>query len=74
MLYPKYKVVEVDNVTAEQLEQKINEVLAEGWELDAIQFVTPNDHRRPTLAFLFFTQGGEAEDFDDDNNHDHNTN
>lgn len=74
MFYPVYKVIEVENVTAEHLEQKINEVVTEGWELDAIQFVVPEGHRRPSMAFLFFTDGSSEDSFEETEEHEHTSN
>lgn len=74
MFYSVYKVIEIENVTAERLEQQINEVVSEGWELDAIQFVVPEGHRRPSMAFVFFTDGTNEETFEEEETHEHTSN
>lgn len=49
-----YKFVETDEVTAEKLETIVNEWVAQGWQFDQIQFITPGSHSRPTMAFVVF--------------------
>lgn len=48
------KVVETQVVTAETLENLINEAIAEGWVLDGIHFAMRDSSRRPSMAFLVF--------------------
>jgi hypothetical protein len=51
-----YKVVELSQVDAEQLEQTLNEWSAQGWKLDAIQFAMREASKRPSMAFVLFTR------------------
>lgn len=55
-----YKVVEVPNVTGEDLEETINHWVAQGYRLDGIQFAMRESSRRPSMAFVIFTQGHAA--------------
>lgn len=66
-----YKIIETTEVTADKLEELVNEWALEGWELDGFQFVTPHDAVRPAMAFVIFsTQVFEEEVFleEDENN------
>ena len=49
-----YKVVETARVTDEELERIINEWVARGFELDAIQFAMRESSKRPAMAFIIF--------------------
>lgn len=51
-----YKVVEVNTVTDEALEETLNEWVSKGWTFDGMQFVTRESSRRPAMAFVLFTQ------------------
>jgi len=51
-----YKVVELSTVTDEEIERTLNEWTAKGFAFASIHFVTTQASRRPTMAFLFFTQ------------------
>ncbi len=51
-----YKVVELAQVDAEQLEQTLNEWSAQGWKLDGIQFAMRDASKRPSMAFVLFTR------------------
>jgi hypothetical protein len=53
-----YKVVEVSPVAEDTLEGALNERIAEGWRFDSIHFVMREGSHRPSLAYLFFVQGG----------------
>ncbi|MHB1843934.1 MAG: DUF4177 domain-containing protein [Deltaproteobacteria bacterium] len=55
-----YKVVEVSTVTDEALERILNDWSARGWRLDGIQFAMRESSKRPSMAFVLFTQPGEA--------------
>ena len=60
----RYKFVEVAAVTAASLEDTVNQWVGEGWQLDAIRFVTGEAAKRPKLAFVSFVRdedGGERE-------------
>jgi hypothetical protein len=52
----RYKVVETQTVTDENLEQIINEWVAQGWVLDGIQFAMRESSKRPAMAFVVFTR------------------
>jgi hypothetical protein len=55
----RYKVVETSDVTDVELERILNDVTAEGWRLDAIQFAMRDSSKRPAMAFVTFTRGGD---------------
>jgi hypothetical protein len=57
----RYKVVETSDVTDVELERILNEVTAEGWRLDAIQFAMRDSSKRPAMAFVTFTRAGDDE-------------
>lgn len=52
----KYKVVEIANVTDEEIEKVLNQWTAEGWAFDAIHFAMRESSKRPSMAFLTFTR------------------
>ncbi len=52
----RYKVVELSNVTDEEIEKILNEWTAEGWDLDTIQFAMRESSKRPSMAFITFTR------------------
>jgi hypothetical protein len=54
----EYKVVEISTVTDEEIERVLNEWTGRGCSFASIHFVTTQASRRPTMAFLFFTQHG----------------
>lgn len=57
-----YKVVETSTVSDQELERILNEIVAQGWSLDTIQFAMRESSRRPSMAFLIFTRSdGNAE-------------
>ena len=53
-----YKVIELSTVTDEEIERTLNEWTGKGYSFASIHFVTTQASRRPTMAFLFFTEGG----------------
>ncbi|BDV41687.1 DUF4177 domain-containing protein [Geotalea uraniireducens] len=55
-----YKVVEVNPVTEELLEETLNVWTAKGWHFDGMQFVTRESSRRPSMAFVIFTREQEG--------------
>ena len=57
-----YKVVEVINVTDEELETVINEWVKQGWLFDTIQFAMRESSKRPAMAFVIFTRSEEVEE------------
>jgi len=52
----KYKVVELSTVSEELLEETLNDWTAKGWNFDGIHFAMRESHKRPAMAFLFFTK------------------
>jgi hypothetical protein len=52
----RYKFVEVAPVTAESLEECVNELSVAGWVLEGIRFVMAEGSRRPTMAFVSGTR------------------
>lgn len=51
-----YKFVELSIVTDESIELCVNEWVGQGWDLDAIRFVTTEHSKRPAMAFVSFTR------------------
>lgn len=60
----RYKVVELSTVTDEMLEKTLNEVTADGWTFDTMQFAMRDSSRRPAMAFLTFVRDDAADDDD----------
>lgn len=52
----EYKVVETSDVTAESLEEILNEWTRAGWTLDSMQFAMRDASKRPAMAFVSFTR------------------
>jgi len=52
----EYKVVEISNVTDEEIEAVLNEWTAQGWTFDTMQFAMRESSRRPSMAFATFTR------------------
>jgi len=57
----QYRVVETSEVTAESLEQLLNQWTQQGWRFDGMQFVVKESARRPTMAFVIFVREDEEE-------------
>lgn len=56
-----YKVVEVNTVSEDILEQVLNEWTAQGWQFEGMQFAMRESQKRPSMAFVIFTrEKGEA--------------
>ncbi len=53
-----YKVVEITDVSDQEIEAALNRFVGEGYRFESIHFVTQPGNRRPAMAFLFFTRGG----------------
>ena len=56
---PVYKFVEVAPVTAEALEDAVNQTVALGWALDGVRFVMTEASKRPAMAFVSFVRAAE---------------
>jgi hypothetical protein len=56
-----YKVVETSDVTDFELERILNDITAEGWTLDTIQFAMRDSSKRPAMAFIVFTRSTERD-------------
>ena len=54
-----YKVVELSSVSDVEIEKTLNEVTAEGWTFDTMQFAMRDSSKRPAMAFLTFTRPTE---------------
>jgi hypothetical protein len=52
--------VELSQVDEVNLEQAVNAQVAEGWTFDGVQFAMRESSKRPSMAFVFFTRIGEA--------------
>ena len=52
----EYKVVEISNVTDEEIESALNEWTGQGWTFDTMQFAMRDSSKRPAMAFLTFTR------------------
>jgi hypothetical protein len=59
MRVTRYKVVETQTVTDDELERIINEWVAKGWTLDGVQFAMRESSKRPAMAFVVFTRAEE---------------
>lgn len=57
----EYKVVELGMVTAEDIENTLNEWSARGWSFDTIQFAMRESSKRPSMAFVTFVKKDESE-------------
>jgi stress response protein SCP2 len=53
------KVRETMDVTEESLTGLINEMAAEGYELDAIHFAMRESSKRPSMAYMIFYRQGD---------------
>ena len=53
---PVYKVVETSDVSAESLEQILNEWTAQGWRFERMQFAMRDSSKRPAMAFVTFVR------------------
>lgn len=54
-----YKVVETSDVSAESLEQILNEWTARGWRYEMMQFAMRDSSKRPAMAFVTFVRESE---------------
>jgi hypothetical protein len=51
-----YKVVEITDVSDQEIESALNGFAREEYRFESIHFVTQPGNRRPTMAFLFFAR------------------
>jgi hypothetical protein len=58
----RYHVVETTDVTAEGLEQLLNQGAQKGWRFDGMHFVVKETARRPSMAFLLFVTEEEIQE------------
>ncbi len=56
----RYKVVEVNTVSEDILEEVLNEWTAKGWRFDGIHFAMRESQKRPSMAFVLFTTEEEG--------------
>jgi hypothetical protein len=54
-----YKVVEVNTVSEDILEEILNEWTAKGWHFEGMQFAMRESSKRPSMAFVTFTRSKE---------------
>ncbi len=52
----EYKVIELGMVTAEDIENALNEWTGRGWKFDTIQFAMRDSSKRPAMAFITFVR------------------
>jgi hypothetical protein len=52
----RYKVVELANVTDDEIEKTLNEWTDEGWVFESIHFAMRESSKRPSMAFVSFTR------------------
>lgn len=57
-----YKVIELSMVSAEDIENCLNEFTGQGWTFDNIQFAMRESSKRPAMAFVTFLREDRAED------------
>ena len=55
-----YKVIELSPVSAETIEETLNECSAKGWQYDGMQFAMRESSKRPAMAFVLFTRQEHA--------------
>lgn len=53
-----YKVVEVNTVSEDMLEEVLNEWTPKGWNFDCMQFAMRESSKRPAMAFVIFSREG----------------
>jgi hypothetical protein len=54
-----YKVVEVNTVSEDMLEEVLNEWTDKGWHFEGMQFAMRESSKRPSMAFVTFTREKE---------------
>ena len=61
MRVTRYKGVETQTVTDQDLEDILNEWVPQGWTFDGMQFAMRDSSKRPAMAFLVFTRSEEVD-------------
>ncbi|HTY20714.1 MAG TPA: DUF4177 domain-containing protein [Geobacteraceae bacterium] len=51
-----YKVVEINSVSEDMLEEVLNDWTAKGWSFEGMQFAMRESSKRPAMAFVIFTR------------------
>ena len=51
-----YKVVELNMVSEDVLEEVLNEWTTKGWRFDGMHFAMRESQKRPSMAFVVFTR------------------
>ncbi len=57
----EYKFVEISTVTDEEIERVVNEWVGRGWHFEGLHFAMRDASRRPAMAFISFTRGGNGD-------------
>ena len=57
----EYKVVELQTVADDTIEQLLNEWTRKGWDFEGLHFVANEASKRPKMAFVFFTRPAKAQ-------------
>lgn len=52
----QYKVVELNSVSEETIEEALNQWTLQGWNFDTLQFAMRDSSKRPAMAFVLFTR------------------
>jgi hypothetical protein len=55
-------VIELSNVTDDDLESTLNEWVAKGWTFEGVHFAMRESSKRPSMAFVTFTREADAEE------------
>jgi hypothetical protein len=58
----QYKVIELSEVTDDQIEKALNDWTAQGWSWDGMHFAMRESSKRPSMAFLAFTRETDEQD------------
>ncbi len=58
----EYKVVELSMVSAEDIENCLNEWTRRGWTFDNTQFAMRDSSKRPAMAFVTFVREETSEE------------
>lgn len=57
-----YKVVELNIVTDETIEDTLNTWTKQGWIFDSLHFAMGTGSKRPSMGFVFFVRTVEADE------------